>query len=125
MNDDEKWIRLERMLIADREARICTRNLISRMDNIDHTSSEKDYQIKLRWLSFQGKGGEMREMIENRSSWNDGDRKKTLDSFVLEVRGLHIKAKVENVDLTISNNDPIEIEFDPDANKGVHLVDKE
>lgn len=41
--------------------------LCLRMDNIDHTSSEKDYRAKLQWLSAQGKGGEMKKMIEARA----------------------------------------------------------
>lgn len=40
--------------------------LCLRMDGIDHTSPEEDYQDKLQWLSSQGKAGEMKEIIDQR-----------------------------------------------------------
>jgi hypothetical protein len=64
----ELYIKLSRILAANERAIEEKMALLLRMESIDHTSDEEDYQAKLQWLSAQGKGGEMKKMIEARGN---------------------------------------------------------
>lgn len=55
-------------LIANEKHKIAEAIKIKRMETINHTSSEADFQAKLKWLSGQGLASEMQELIGKRKN---------------------------------------------------------
>jgi hypothetical protein len=62
-------LRIRRILEANYRSAEEKKAHLLRMENIDHTSPEADYQAKLKWLSATGQGGQLKAMIEARAKW--------------------------------------------------------
>jgi hypothetical protein len=62
-------LRIRRILEANSKSAEEKKAHLLRMENIDHTSPEADYQAKLKWLSATGQGGQLKAMIEARAKW--------------------------------------------------------
>jgi hypothetical protein len=65
-------LRIRRILEANYKSAEEKKAHLLRMDSIDHTSEEKDYQDKLKWLSATGQGGQLKAMIEARAEQHYG-----------------------------------------------------
>lgn len=69
LSDAEYLAGLISFLDANEKAKIARMVFEERMENIDHTFSEQDYQDKLEWLCRQGEGGKVKKLIEEREGW--------------------------------------------------------
>jgi hypothetical protein len=69
---DDLLLRIRRILEANYRSAEEKKAHLLRMENIDHTSPEADYQAKLKWLSATGQGGQLKAMIKARAEQHYG-----------------------------------------------------